>query len=249
MARNLYRHISRPSCSERASLGDGPTEAAIVRLKQVQQKAVTTMTNFHGSRRGVIDMLFNPDTIRRANDCRGIITPATNTIAYNVLEPAKVTLSVDFGGETTPAIQPEKMFLQQSFYDHMMPFMIEVERVHMQYEELKAVVRWLNRNATPGAIRYLFPQAMKLVPDSPIWKDLQQVPSRYSQPDDIAAWTQPIKDAANTFVAMALLPEEAKARTRERGMWLTFKPRKVHLDPVSDPNKMHYLTDDVIYNF
>lgn len=247
MGRNQYRHISRPITGQRASLGDGPMESAIARLKQVQQKAVATMTSYHGSRRGVIDLLFDPDTIRRANDARDIIRPMSNTISYDM--GCDTLLSIDYTGEITPAIQPEHLKLQPGYVSLVNKFVTEVASVHMQYEEIKAVVRWLNRNATPGAIRYLFPQAMKLVPDSPVWKDLQAVPSRYSQPDGIATWTQPIKDAANTFAAMALLPEEAKARPRERGMWLTFKASKVHLDHVNDPYAVHYMTDEIIYNF
>lgn len=247
MGRNQYRHITRPASSQRASLGDGPVDSAIGRLKQVQQKAVSTMTSYPGSRRGVIDLLFDPDTIRRANDARNIIKPQTTTIEYDM--GCDVRLSLDFDGEITPAIQASNLCLQSGFIPLVNKFINEVKAVHLQYEEVKAVVRWLNRNATPGAIRYLFPQAMKLVPDSPIWKDLQQVPSRYSQPDGIAAWTQPIKDAANTFACMALLPEEAKARERVRGMWLTFKSSKVHLDRVNDPHAVHYMTDEIIYNF
>lgn len=243
--RNAYRHISRPSSSERASMGDTPVEAAIARLKTVQQKAVTTMTSFHGSIHSVIPLLFHPDIIERAVNARDIIKPMTNTIEYDMGHD--VRLSLDYEGNKVPPIQPQRLQTQPGF-SLIQTYIDAVMAVHMQYEELKGVVRWLNRNATPGAIRYLFPQAMKLVPDSPIWKDLQAVPSRYSQPDDIAAWTQPIKDAANTFVAVALLPEDAKPRGRDRAMWLTFKQRKVHLD-VTDPHKMHYMTDEIIYNF
>lgn len=244
--RHRYKHISRPSSSERSSLGDTNVEAAIGRLKTIQQKSVATMTSFHGSIHSVISLLFDPDTIERAERARGIVKPQTTVIEYDMGH--NVALTLDYEASKVPAIQPNNLKLQPGFMSIVDTYINEVRAVHMQYEELKGVVRWLNRNATPGAIRYLFPQAMKLVPDSPIWKDLQAVPSRYSQPDDIAAWTQPIKDAANTFVAVALLPEDAKPRGRDRHMWLTFKPTKVHLD-VTDPNKTHYTTDEIVYNF
>lgn len=250
MGRNAYRHLSRPSIDERASLGDGCMESAIARLKNVQQKAVAMLTSFHGSLHSVVPTMFDADIIDRANAARGIVRAAANTIGYKVgpFQGMGVTLYLDYSDFRTPAIEADKLVPQTAFFSTMTPFIEAVTSVHLQYEEIKAVLRWLNRNATPGAVRYLFPQAMKLVPDSPIWKDLQQVPSRYTQPDDIAAWTQAIKDAANTFAAMALLPEEAKARTRERGMWLTFRPSKVHLERVNDPNRTHYTTDEIVYN-
>jgi hypothetical protein len=229
-------------CS-RSSFGDASLNSAIAAINQVQQKAMTTMTHFTPNRAEVISMLFRDDDIEKLRAVHGMVVASDRVKAYS-LSGQGVYLNIDYVNCQHPAVEESRLYYQmqgdrmQPLYEHI----LHMRAVHDRYEELKGLLRWLNRNATPGAIRFLFPQAMKLVSDSPIWKDLQEVPSRYSQPPRISEWTQVMRDAANTYASMALLPTDATIRPRQH-MWLTFGSRKVELSEHSS-----YQTDLIIYN-
>lgn len=236
---------------ERSSLGDSHVSDAITAINKVQQRAVATMTHYPHTREGTLSMLFHDTDIAKLKLVRGMVETDSEHKTYPLpggrlgVKP-EIVLTINFNGAMVPAIQPTAMRIYPDRIEPLLAFTAAVKAEHDKYEELKGVLRWLNRNATPGAIRYFFPQAMKLVPTSPIWKDLQEVPSRYTTPPDYGVWAQVIRDAANTVAGMMLLPADVEPRKRER-LWLTFKTIPVHLDQ-SDPNKVHYSTDQVIYN-
>lgn len=247
--RNSFSGVPRSyNPDERASLGDTHVNDAIIAINGIQQRAVATMTHYQPTRENTLGMLFADNDMAKLRMVRGLVRTDTDIKTYEIgkAEDHHVTLSINYEGATVPSIQPEAMHIYLDRVGPLLDFTAVVKAEHAKYEELKAVLRWLNRSATPGAIRYFFPQAMKLVPTSPIWKDLQEVPTRYTTPPDYGIWAQVIRDAANTVAGMMLLPDEVQARPRKQ-MWLTFKPIEVHLDQ-SDPNKMHYKTDQIIYN-
>lgn len=246
--RGGWGHLTAPRPEERSSLGDSHLNEAITNINKVQQQAVALMTHYQPTREKTLSMLFHDTDIEKLRQVRGLIKTDTNikTYAIGTAEDDDINLSIDYEGAAVPSIQPEALAIYPDRVGPLLDFTVAVKAEHRKYEELKGVLRWLNRNATPGAIRYFFPQAMKLVPTSPIWRDLQEVPSRYTTPSDYGIWAQVLRDAANTVAGMMLFPSDTHARERKQ-MWLTFKPIPVHLDQ-SDPNKTHYKTDQVIYN-
>jgi hypothetical protein len=48
-----------------------------------------------------------------------------------------------------------------------------LNELHAKWGAVKHLLRWLNRNATPGAVRANWPSVLTLCPDSPGLKDLQ----------------------------------------------------------------------------
>ena len=124
----------------------------------------------------------------------------------------------------------------------MRKFIEDVAAIHFQFEEVKGVLRWLNRNATPGAIRFYFPSVLKLCPTSLAFADLQHVPARYSNPQHIGSWIEPIKTAAATVAGSALLPTGVEPRPRSK-MRLTFPMTTVNPDV-----NAAYRTDQIIYH-
>lgn len=228
---------------ERASLGDAHVNEAIAGIDRLQQKAASVMVHYNLSREATLPMLFRDDDIAKLQQVRGMVQARNIVKQYDL---GQATLAVDYEEALLPSIQEERLYIQPLRATLLFQAISALRAVHLQYEEVKGVLRWLNRNATPGAIRFYFPSAMKLCPTSPIWKDLQEVPSRYTVPNDMAAWTQALKDAANTVAASAMLPSDIGTRKREK-LWLTFKTEGVHLD-MTDPNKVHYQTDAITYN-
>lgn len=247
--RNSYNAVPRSyNPDERASLGDYHVNEAITKINGIQQQAVALMTHYQPTREKTLSMLFHDTDIAKLQQVRGLVRTDTNIKTYEIgkSEDHDIALSINYEGAFVPSIEPTALAIYPDRVRPLLDFTVAVKAEHRKYEELKGVLRWLNRTATPGAIRYFFPQAMKLVPTSPIWKDLQEVPSRYTTPPDYGTWAQVIRDAANTVAAMMLFPTDTHGRDRKQ-MWLTFKTVSVHLDQ-SDPNKVHYKTDQVIYN-
>lgn len=241
--RNQFTSVGYRNTDERASLGDAHVNEAIADINRLQQKAAAVMVHYNVSREATLPMLFHDTDIAKMQQVRALVKSDSVTKNYPV---GRATLSINYEGALLPSFEPSALYTQPDRAAPLFDAINAIEAVHLQYEEVKGVLRWLNRNATPGAVRFYFPTAMKLVPTSPIWKDLQEVPSRYTVPDFISQWTPSLKDAANTVAASAMLPSDIEGRKREK-LWLTFKSEGVHLD-MTDPNKVHYQTDQIVYN-
>lgn len=243
MRRNVHTAVGYRDTDARASLGDFYVAEAIAAINTLQQRAAATMVHYNLSREATLPMLFHDTDLAKLGQVRGMVKPSSTTQEYDL---GQCHMTISFDEALVPTIQPECLHIQPQRWTPLLEAMNAIKAVHLQYEEVKGVLKWLNRNATPGAIRFYWPTAMKLVPTSPMWKDLQEVPSRYTVPDGIASWTQALKDAANTVAASAMLPSDVFPRKREK-LWLTFKTEGVHLD-MTDPNKVHYGTDQIVYN-
>jgi hypothetical protein len=240
--RQAFENVPGSGSSARASIGDVHVSFAITELAKTQQATVALMTNYETSLEDTLGMLFDPGTLQKLRAVQGMVT--THNIKQYALDQRGTYLHLDYAGATVPAIDAIMMNPQISV-EPLMTFVSAVKAIHDRFEEAKAVLRWLNRNATPGAIRYYWPSAMKLCPNSPIWADLQSVPSRYDTPAGIAHWTQAIKDSATTVTSALMLPSGTapKARRGIGAMWLRFETTKVHLTGAQE-----YDTDTMLYN-
>lgn len=222
---------------DRAAIGDTHVDAAIASLGMAQQKAMGIMTKYTHTREQTIAMLFPDEIVAKANAVRSIVDPGGNYESYEI---GPVHLTINFTGCHTPTLMPSCL---APYPDRMQPLLEHINQmaaIHYAYEEVKGVLRWLNRNATPGAIRYYWPSALKLCKDAPVWKDLQEVPTRFTNPPDIGDWLQSLKDSAATVAGMLLLPNDAKPAPRET-LWVQF--------PVTKRGAGNgYKTDSVTYN-
>lgn len=228
---------------ERSSLGDFHVETAIGTVNALAQRTVTTMTSYDLTAEQTLPMLFYDGDLAKLRQVRGMVIPESQIMHYN-LQPA-INLYVNYKNLSVPAIQPDFLHLQPSRMAPLINHIAAVKAVHDRFEEVKGVLRWLNRNATPGAVRFYWPTAMKLCPSAPIWRELQEVPSRYSVPAKLGVWLQSLKDAAATVAGAQMLPAHAVARPRN-DMWLKFATYNVTLDSIIDDG--HYSTNEMIYN-
>lgn len=223
--------------SPNAYLTDSAVEAAGKALTRTAQATVATMTEYHHSPASTLPMCFSDDVLAKLKQVRDMVHPAAWIEDYQILPG--VQLHINFKNSLVPTIVPERFQLNYSRASDLLHYIKSVEAIHMQFEEVKAVLRWLNRNATPGAIRYYFPTAMKLCPG--VLAD--EVPTRHKTPEGISDWMQPIRDAAATVASSLMLPSTAEPRARGN-MWLTFAPKNVHLAPAGAV----YTTDQISYN-
>lgn len=238
--RSHTRHVSTQP-GERASIGDAWVNEAVANINRMCQKAMAVMTDYHHTREATLQMLFRDEDREAMARVRGMVAPKWDILHYEI-EPG-VQLHIDYTGALVPAIEPSQLSIYLDRAEPLFRHIDAARAVHNRYEEIKGVLRWLNRNATPGAVRYLWPSAIKLCPNAPIWRDLMDVPARYNVPLGVSGWTQAFKDSANTLAQTALLPDDATQRPRQN-MWLAFSSREVR----TDIDRGFYDTDLMIYN-
>lgn len=238
MARTRYFGSMRaPESSDRATIGDSTVSFASEAITRTQKLAVATLTDYPFDRERTLMEMFPADVLAKSRAVKGMVRPFTSIIAYKL---NGATLFIDYENSPVVALQPEAMEEFAPRATAMRAYIDAVLAVHLQYEEVKGVLRWLNRNATAGAIRFFWPTALKLCPNATCFASLQQVPSRYTTPEGVNDMMQAIRDSANTVVGSLMLP--TKPLPPHNTMWLTFGERKVTL------GDQHYITDSVTYN-
>lgn len=228
---------------KRSSIGEAHVEKAVVQLSRTCAATVATMTRYIPSREETLPMLFRDDDLAKLAAVRGMVDPMCNIGRYTI-NPG-VVLDIKFTDAKVPTIELGRLYLLAPLAlpprAPLLSYIAEVKAIHDKFEEVKAVLRWFNREATPGAIRYYWPTALELCPEAPAFAALQEVPTRYHNPPKISSWLQPIRDAAATVAGSLLLPVDARPRIRDK-MWLTFAPTTVHL-----ANEVFYTTDQMVY--
>lgn len=238
--RNSSNNVPSPRNGERSSIGDFHVDQAIIALNKTCHATIATMTEYKATREATLKMLFPDDTLAKLSQVRGMVEPNSKIEEYAI---ANAELSINFDGAFVPTITPATMRIHPDRAGPLMSYIASVRAIHRQFEEVKQVLRWLNRNATPGAIRYFWPTALQLCPQATAFTDLSHVPARFSQPPGIGARMQMLKDAATCVVGSLLLPDDATANSR-RNMWLTFNSETVRVGETSET----YATDKMIYN-
>jgi hypothetical protein len=237
--RNLS-HIQANHGDARSSIGDSHVDLAVGTLKKTAEASVSLLTTYNHSRGGTLPMLFDDDDLDKLRQVRGMVRTQGDIRGYAMGQG--VHLYIDFEEALVPAIETIRLRINPDRVGPLLTYINEVKAVHDRFEEVKGVLQWLNRNATPGAVRYYWPMAMKLCPQAPVWRDLQEVPTRYSTPPHIGDWIQSLKDAAATVTGSIMMPSDAKPNPRGK-MWLTFAPRTIRLSEHST-----YSTDQMTYH-
>lgn len=243
MGRRGYRgNLVAPREDERMSIGDSHVSEACDALNKTAKATAALMTTYTPTFHGTLPMIFKDADLEALQRVRGMVNTTTNIKGYEVFTGVKLFMHFEDNKSKVPAIEERMLHLQHDRMAPLLAHIATVKAVHERFEEVKAVLRWLNRNATPGAIRYFFPPALKLCPKSPALTELQHVPSRYTTPVHIGDWGQSIKDAAATVAQSAMLPNDAVERPKAV-MWLEFATREVHLTLDT-----HYSTDVMLYH-
>lgn len=222
------------------SIGDAPVDAACRQLGLQMQRACAVLTEYTHTFDQTLEMLFEPSDLAKAYAAKGVVVDPASTVSLQNILP-NVTLIMDFSKQKAVTLAAGPLRPQPGKIAPLLMYITEVEKIYLQYEAVKAMLRWLNRNATPGAIRYYWPTALKLCPDAYAFEDLTEVPSRYKEPQGINARLQLLRDTAATVAASTMLPE---GEPRIRGaMWLMFQQRRV---AISD--EVYYNTDILTVN-
>ena len=242
MGRRSYsRHLSGLlHATERSSLGDSHVDKALGNINMLQAQSVSLRAKYAQTMAQTLPMFIPDDVLDKAAAAKPFIVPHREQETYPIL--SGVMLCCRFEGSPWITVSKDAMRINPARIQPLLTYIAQVKAVHDTFEEVKAVLKWLNRKATPGAIRYYWPTAMKLCPQSPAWSALPEVPTRFSQPAGIGEWLQPMRDAAATMAGAAFIPADTTVPVRG-DMWLTLGATAVHRTPLSS-----YATDHRTYN-
>jgi hypothetical protein len=174
---------------------------AIARCNKLTTDTVNVMTRFDYTVAEVIPWFVKPEY-------RALLEKA-----YNLAEtPSYVTASVpedcdlhfQFQGIEMLTPSPACMIFDKTLGAPLADFIKEVRAIHADWAVVKYVVNWLDKFATPGAIRYYFPSIMALAPE---WDGISEdTAKRFVDPIGVAKMMPLFRDAASTVASAQLLP-------------------------------------------
>ena len=104
---------------------------------------------------------------------------------------------------------------------------------------MKAVLRWLKKNATKAAIRYYWPAILQVLPAQ--FAEYQECPQRFADPLGIESLSPFFRNTMATMTSAKLLSDSVEPVKRE-GLVLTFSPDKIRV------NDFQYTTDNLSVN-
>lgn len=195
---------------ERESIGDSEVHVACGNITKMMGAHVALAIKWQPEFHSTLQMLFEQSTIDRAAAAYGIIDARSDFETYANLAP-RVSLNINYKDTGMPTIEAGCLRVQPSA-TRLLHTIEEIRSIYLKYEQVKYVLRWMNRNATPGAIRHYWPTALALCRTSQPLLKVAGGATRYAEPHGIGSMLQAIRDTAQTAAAAALLPGDAAAR-------------------------------------
>lgn len=168
----------------------------------------------------LIPMLFNDDYVRRLRAADGLVEPNSNVGSYTIRgDDVYIHLGFKEARLPTPTNLAYEPYPERC--GELNEAVFTITQIREKYAAVKWLLRWFNANATPAAVRAIWPSVLTLCPDSPLCKEYPGMPSRYTAPEKVGALLPLIRDTAQTVAGMQLIPTDAVPRARNL-VWLTF---------------------------
>lgn len=228
MGRRRVFQTNRFEDGSRCSIGDHYVDNACADLDRACLKEaslfVPTITAEEVTR-----MVFNDDAIARLRAANGLYAYAANSYAYQLPPFARGTLHVECVDR--PAASEAAFEWHADRAGPLEQATHTLNELHIKWGAVKHLLRWFNRNATPGAVRANWPSVLTLCPNAPNLRELQHAPMRYTNPQELSALLPLIRATATTVASMTMIPHAAAPRPRENVM-LTLSERVVTYEGV-----------------
>jgi hypothetical protein len=156
--------------------------------------------------------LFRDEDVAKLTAVHGLLSYERETETYD-LRPrlnGHITIEADY----MPAPSKEALYWQSERAGSLASAVATLNELHVKWGAVKHLLRWFNRNATPGAVRANWPSVLTLCSDSPSLRELQHAPTRYTNPQELSSLLPLIRSTATTVAAMAMIPGDAQPRLR-----------------------------------
>lgn len=230
--RGRSTQVNRFQDGSRASIGDYYVDQAVNTLtKNCAVECAMFVPAL--DRHKLIPMLFDDVGIERLRAALPFAAGCSMTQTYELNPHVNGTLGFNWDGL---GIYPaEKVRPHMDRYAPFITALQEIQALRAKWGSVIHVLKWCNRNLTPGAIRNLWPSAMALCPDSPAMIEIKrEAPVRYASPAQLGEYLPLLRYTAGVVAASKMLPSDMQPRKRE-GIWLTLAGETVRVEDCPVP--------------
>lgn len=217
--RGRFHPINRHADGARMSIGDHDVDQAVVAINRAALVEMHLCVTEQFNRERLIPMCFYDEAIAKLRAVRGLITPSSYRNSYRINDNAE--LHINFNESLTPTPDEAAWCLYPGRAAPLFAALHELTQIREKYAAVYWLLRWFNRNATPAAVRAMWPAVLTLCPQSNLCKEYGDMPSRWVTPNDSGKLANLIRDTAGTVAGMQLIPTDVEPRTRGTA-WLTF---------------------------
>lgn len=226
MARRGFRvQKNRFEDGARQSVGDHYVDAACEALNKACLKEAAMFVPDLTAHEA-IPMLFRDEHVACLKAVHKLLSYEATSCTYPLNPYLTGQISVDTEALRMPSPAGSALYWQEERAGALKSAVQMLNELHIKWGAVKHLLRWFNRNATPGAVRANWPSVLTLCPDAPALKELQHAPTRYTNPQELSALLPLIRSTATTVASMAMLPGEAKPRLGGT-VWITLPERTV----------------------
>jgi len=167
----------------------------------------------------VMGWLFPAKTLDILRQAAAVSYESSSRMNYSVAKD--VDLFVYFDKQTKPMLAPASaaMSIDPVAALPLLDTIAQMRKVFESFAAVDHVMRWLDNNATPGAIRYYWPTMLSLVPDCAAVNI--ETPTRFIEPKGLAPLLPLLRETATTVASALLLPANDEQGTT-KGLSLQF---------------------------
>ena len=187
-------------------------QTALHKVKTLEKAMVSTMVPLNFDLQAICNWCFPADALAKLREALPLVDSATHRHTYPIkIEGILTRLSLELDGIGYPALNETLFKLPPGnlLYDAI----IHMQKIVKQFNEVRMVINWMDKNASVGALRYYFPAILSLIPadNTPLFEVNGNV---HKTPQGIADYIPLIRDRVSPLIVSALfLPAHADNNT------------------------------------
>jgi hypothetical protein len=209
------RHVD----GSRDSIGQGTVDAAVSRINLHMHTEIAMYVDQGFTAMDTMHMLFRDDLAAKLSAVAHAVHPRSWVGTYHLND--NIFLGTDWTKTGIPTPSAEVMDRHHDRMDQLFSAMETIRITRLKYGKVVYLLRWLNANATPGAVRNYWPSVLALTAGSSFATDNADAPDRYSAPRNIGSMLELLRETAGTVAGMQLIPSTMEPRDRDE-VWLTY---------------------------
>ena len=191
------------SAPPNGSLTSYQKQTALHKVKTLEKAMVSTMVPLNFDLQAICNWCFPADALAKLREALPLVDSATHRHTYPIkIEGILTRLSLELDGIGYPALNETLFKLPPGnlLYDAI----IHMQKIVKQFNEVRMVINWMDKNASVGALRYYFPAILSLIPadNTPLFEVNGNV---HKTPQGIADYIPLIRDRVSPLIVSALL--------------------------------------------
>ena len=188
-------------------------QTALHKVKTLEKAMVSTMVPLNFDLQAICNWCFPADALAKLREALPLVDSASCRHIYPPIkiEGVSTRLALETGGIGYPA--PNETLFKLPPGNLLYDAIIHMQKIVKQFNEVRMVINWMDKNASVGALRYYFPAILSLIPadKTPLFEVNGNV---HKTPQGIADYVPLIRDRVSPLIVSALfLPAHADNNT------------------------------------